>query len=235
MNTLASSARKFYPSATPNRLRKTSVMSFLSPLAMLTDAGSWPQITIALVLGYVLGSIPFGLLLTRAAGLGDIRQIGSGNIGATNVLRTGNKGLAAATLLLDAAKGAVAVVIARYFLGETPAMLAGLAAFLGHVFPVWLGFKGGKGVATYLGVLLALAWQLAAMFALIWLAIAGLTRISSLAAIVATIAVPIAAWIWGGSDLAIVATVMSVIILIKHRANIERLMTGEEPRIGSKT
>lgn len=210
-------------------------MSLLSPLALLTDAGSWPQIATALVLGYVLGSIPFGLLLTHAAGLGDIRQIGSGNIGATNVLRTGNKGLAAATLLLDAAKGAIAVLIARYFLGETAAMLAGLAAFLGHVFPVWLGFKGGKGVATYLGVLLALAWQLAAVFAVLWLSIAALMRISSLAAIVATMAVPIVAWIWGDTDLAVIVTLMSGIILFKHRANIERLMAGEEPRIGSKT
>jgi acyl phosphate:glycerol-3-phosphate acyltransferase len=210
-------------------------MSFLSPLALLTDAGSWPQIAAALLLGYALGSIPFGLLLTHAAGLGDIRQIGSGNIGATNVLRTGNKGLAAATLLLDAAKGAVAVLIARYFLGETAAMLAGLAAFLGHIYPVWLGFKGGKGVATYLGVLLALAWQLAALFAILWLSVAALMKISSLAAIVATIAVPIAAWIWGDSDLAIVVTLMSAVVVIKHRANIERLMAGEEPRIGSKT
>lgn len=210
-------------------------MSFLSPLALLTDAGSWPQIATALVLGYVLGSIPFGLLLTHAAGLGDIRQIGSGNIGATNVLRTGNKGLAAATLLFDAAKGAIAVLIARYFLGETAAMLAGFAAFLGHVFPVWLGFKGGKGVATYLGVLLALAWQLAAVFAVLWLSIAALMRISSLAAIVATMAVPTAAWVWGDTDLAVIVTLMSGIILTKHRANIERLMAGEEPRIGSKT
>jgi acyl phosphate:glycerol-3-phosphate acyltransferase len=210
-------------------------MSFLSPLALLTDAGSWLQIATALLLGYALGSIPFGLLLTHAAGLGDIRQIGSGNIGATNVLRTGNKGLAAATLLLDAAKGAVAVLIARYFLGETAAMLAGLAAFLGHIYPVWLGFKGGKGVATYLGVLLALAWQLATLFAVLWLSVAALMKISSLAAIVATVAVPIAAWIWGGTDLAVVVTLMSAVVLIKHRANIERLMAGEEPRIGSKT
>ncbi len=210
-------------------------MSFLPPLAVLTDAGSWQQIAAALVIGYVLGSIPFGLLLTRAAGLGDIRQIGSGNIGATNVLRTGNKGLAAATLFLDAAKGAFAVLVARYFLGETAAMLAGLAAFLGHIYPVWLSFKGGKGVATYLGVLVALAWQLAALFAVLWLSVAALMKISSLAAIVATVAVPIAAWIWGGSDLALVVSVMSVIVLIKHRANIERLMAGEEPKIGSQT
>jgi len=205
------------------------------PLAVLTDGGLAAASAAALVIGYLLGSIPFGLLLTRAAGLGDIRQIGSGNIGATNVLRTGNKGLAAATLLLDAAKGAVAVLIARYYLGETPAMLAGLAAFIGHIFPVWLGFKGGKGVATYLGVLAALAWQCALVFAALWLTVAAATRISSLAAIIATVASPIAAWLLGDADLAAVVALMSLIILIKHRANIERLIAGEEPRIGSKT
>ncbi len=210
-------------------------MSLMSPLALLTDDGSWLPALAALLLGYLLGSIPFGLLLTRAAGLGDIRSIGSGNIGATNVLRTGNKKLAAATLLLDAAKGAVAVLIARYTLGETAAMLAGLAAFIGHIYPVWLGFKGGKGVATYLGVLIALAWQLALLFAALWLAVAKLGKISSLAAIVATVAVPTAAWIWGPQNLAIVVTLMSIVVLIKHRANIERLIAGEEPRIGSKT
>ncbi len=205
------------------------------PLAVLTDGGFAAANAAALVIGYLLGSIPFGLLLTRAAGLGDIRQIGSGNIGATNVLRTGNKGLAAATLLLDAAKGAVAVLVARYYFGEMPAMLAGLAAFIGHIFPVWLGFKGGKGVATYLGVLAALAWQCALVFAALWLAVAAATRISSLAAIIATIASPIAAWLLGDADLAAVVALMSLIILIKHRANIERLIAGEEPRIGSKT
>lgn len=210
-------------------------MSSVLPLAVLTDAGPLGAILAALVFGYVLGSIPFGLLLTRAAGLGDIRSIGSGNIGATNVLRTGNKKLAAATLLLDAAKGAVAVLIARYYLGETPAMFAGLAAFIGHIFPVWLGFKGGKGVATYLGVLLALAWQCALVFAVIWLSVAAITRISSLAAIIATIAAPVAAWMLGNPDLAGVIALMSIIILVKHRANIERLIAGQEPRIGSKT
>ena len=210
-------------------------MSLLSPLALLMDDGSWLPVAVAALCGYLLGSIPFGLLLTRAAGLGDIRSIGSGNIGATNVLRTGNKKLAAATLLLDAAKGAVAVLIVRAWLGETPAMVAGLAAFVGHIYPVWLGFKGGKGVATYLGVLIALAWQLGLIFAALWLAVAKVGRISSLAAIVATIAVPVAAWIWGERNLAIVVTLMSVVVLVKHRANIERLMVGEEPRIGSKT
>lgn len=210
-------------------------MSLLSPLALLTDNSSWPPLAVAALLGYLLGSIPFGLLLTSAAGLGDIRNIGSGNIGATNVLRTGNKKLAAATLLLDAAKGIVAVLVVRVWLGETPAMVAGLAAFLGHIYPVWLGFKGGKGVATYLGVLIALAWQLGLLFAAIWLTMAKVGKISSLAAIVATIVVPIAAWIWGDRTLAITVTLMSVVVLIKHRANIERLVAGEEPRIGSKT
>jgi glycerol-3-phosphate acyltransferase PlsY len=194
----------------------------------------WSWLAGAFALGYLFGSIPFGLLLTQAAGLGDVRQIGSGNIGATNVLRTGNKGLAAATLLLDAAKGAVAVLIATHFFGAGPAILTGLGAFLGHVFPVWLKFKGGKGVATYLGVLVALAWPAALAFAVLWLAVAFLTRISSLAAIVATISAPIVAWASGYQDVAVVAGLMSLVILIKHHANIRRLLAGEEPRIGAK-
>ena len=195
---------------------------------------SFPALLIALALGYLLGSIPFGLILTRIAGLGDVRHIGSGNIGATNVLRTGRKSLAAATLLLDAAKGAVAVLIAGHCLGELPAMLAGLGAFLGHVFPVWLQFKGGKGVATFVGVLLAVAWKIGAIFIGLWLAVAALTRLSSLAAIVATIAIPFAAWVFGNGELALVTALMSVVILIKHRGNIRRLLAGEEPRIGAK-
>jgi glycerol-3-phosphate acyltransferase PlsY len=210
-------------------------MSPLSSLDTLLVAGLWYWLPMAFGLGYLLGSIPFGLLLTRAAGLGDVRTIGSGNIGATNVLRTGHRGLAAATLLLDAAKGAAAALIANHYFGQVPAMLAGLGAFLGHVFPLWLKFKGGKGVATYLGVLLAIAWQAAAVFAALWIAVAGFTRISSLAAIVATIAAPFAAWAWGHSEFAIVAAVMSLIILIKHQANIRRLLAGEEPRISAKT
>ncbi|TIS00769.1 MAG: glycerol-3-phosphate 1-O-acyltransferase PlsY, partial [Mesorhizobium sp.] len=146
---------------------------------------------LALIFGYLLGSIPFGLLITRAAGLGDVRQIGSGNIGATNVLRTGNKGLAAATLLLDALKGTAAVLIAGHFSPDF-GLLAGFGALLGHLFPVWLGFKGGKGVATYLGVLLGLAWQGMVVFAVVWLAMAFLFRYSSLAALAATVVVPIA-------------------------------------------
>jgi glycerol-3-phosphate acyltransferase PlsY len=198
------------------------------------DPSSLPVLLIAFGLGYALGSIPFGLVLTRLAGLGDVRQIGSGNIGATNVLRTGRKGLAAATLLLDAAKGATAVLIAHAAFGPTAATVAGFGALLGHIFPVWLKFKGGKGVATFLGVLIALAWQLAAIFAIIWLAVAAATRISSLAALVATVAVPVAACVLGYNEIAIVSALMAAIILIKHRGNIRRLLAGEEPKIGAK-
>ncbi|HXE00988.1 MAG TPA: glycerol-3-phosphate 1-O-acyltransferase PlsY [Hyphomicrobium sp.] len=197
-------------------------------------SSSFETLAIAFGVGYLLGSIPFGLLFTRAAGLGDVRRIGSGNIGATNVLRTGRKGIAAATLLFDAAKGAVAVLVVHHYFGQGPAILAGLGAFLGHVFPVWLKFKGGKGVATYLGVLLATVWQAAAVFAAVWLAVAAATRISSLAAMVATIAAPIAVYAWGSKEFAMVAALISVIILIKHRGNIRRLMAGEEPRIGAE-
>jgi len=197
-------------------------------------SSSFETLAIAFGVGYLLGSIPFGLLFTRAAGLGDVRRIGSGSIGATNVLRTGRKGIAAATLLFDAAKGAVAVLVVHHYFGQGPAILAGLGAFLGHVFPVWLKFKGGKGVATYLGVLLATVWQAAAVFAAVWLAVAAATRISSLAAMVATIAAPIAVYAWGSKEFAMVAALISVIILIKHRGNIRRLMAGEEPRIGAE-
>ncbi|WP_214470922.1 glycerol-3-phosphate 1-O-acyltransferase PlsY [Mesorhizobium sp. dw_380] len=188
---------------------------------------------LALVFGYLLGSIPFGLLLTRAAGLGDVRQIGSGNIGATNVLRTGNKGLAAATLLLDALKGTAAVLIAGHFAPET-AVWAGLGAFLGHLFPVWLGFKGGKGVATYLGVLISLAWQVALIFAVVWLVMAYLFRFSSLAALTAAVVVPIALYVLSTPQVALLFVVMSIIVFIKHRANISRLLAGTEGKIGVK-
>jgi acyl phosphate:glycerol-3-phosphate acyltransferase len=200
----------------------------------MDPSSSFETLAIAFGVGYLLGSIPFGLLFTRAAGLGDVRRIGSGNIGATNVLRTGRKGIAAATLLFDAAKGVVAVLVVHHYFGQGPAILAGLGAFLGHVFPVWLKFKGGKGVATYLGVLLAMVWQAAAVFAAVWLAVAAATRISSLAAMVATIAAPIAVYAWGSREFAVVAALISVIILIKHRGNIRRLMAGEEPRIGAE-
>lgn len=188
---------------------------------------------LALVFGYLLGSIPFGLLLTRAAGLGDVRKIGSGNIGATNVLRTGNKGLAAATLLLDALKGTAAVLIAGHFAPDL-AIWAGLGAFLGHLFPAWLGFKGGKGVATYLGVLIGLAWQVALIFAVVWLVMAFLFRFSSLAALTAAVVVPIALYFLSAPQIAALFVVMSVIVFIKHRENISRLLAGTEGKIGAK-
>ncbi|PBB87051.1 MULTISPECIES: glycerol-3-phosphate 1-O-acyltransferase PlsY [unclassified Mesorhizobium] len=188
---------------------------------------------LSLLFGYLLGSIPFGLLITRAAGLGDVRKIGSGNIGATNVLRTGNKGLAAATLLLDALKGTAAVLIAGHF-GLEFALWAGFGAFLGHLFPVWLGFKGGKGVATYLGVLVGLAWQGALIFAVIWLAVAFLFRYSSLAALVAAVIVPIALYLISTPQIAGLLAAMSLIVIVKHRANISRLLAGSEGKIGAK-
>jgi glycerol-3-phosphate acyltransferase PlsY len=200
-------------------------------LLMLSDVGSWLP---AILIGYLLGSIPFGLLLARAAGHGDIRRIGSGNIGATNVLRTGDKKLAAATLLLDGLKGAVAVIIADRAFGGDAGLLAGLAAFLGHLFPVWLNFKGGKGVATYIGVVSALAWQVGVVFCLVWFAVALVSRLSSLAALVASVAAPLAALAMGNMPVAATAALMSAIIFVKHSANIRRLMAGEEPKIGAK-
>ena len=188
---------------------------------------------LALIFGYLLGSIPFGLLITRAAGLGDVRNIGSGNIGATNVLRTGNKGLAAATLLLDALKGTAAALIAGRFAPEL-ALAAGFGAFLGHLFPVWLGFKGGKGVATYLGVLIGLAWQCALIFAVVWLAMAFLFRYSSLAALAAAVVVPIALYFISTPQIAGLFALMSLIVIVKHRANISRLLAGTECKIGAK-
>ncbi|MDN2564741.1 glycerol-3-phosphate 1-O-acyltransferase PlsY [Aquibium sp. A9E412] len=192
-----------------------------------------PMLIAGLVFGYLLGAIPFGLLLTRMAGLGDVRTIGSGNIGATNVLRTGNKGLAALTLTLDAGKGAIAVLLAALY-GPPAALAAGFGAFLGHLFPVWLGFRGGKGVATYLGVLIAIAWPAALVFALAWLGTAFVTRYSSLAALVAALAVPAALVLMGDADAAILFALMSLIVFVKHRANIARLAAGTESRIGAK-
>jgi acyl phosphate:glycerol-3-phosphate acyltransferase len=209
-------------------------MSPLSSLLTLMVAGLWYWLPLAFGLGYLLGSIPFGLLLTRAAGLGDVRTIGSGNIGATNVLRTGNKGLAAATLLLDGLKGTAAVLIADHYFGQGPAMFAGLGAFLGHVYPVWLKFKGGKGVATYIGVLAGLVPQGAAFFALVWLASAFLSRTSSLSALVACVATPIALAVTGHVECAALAALMTLLLLWTHRANIRRLLKGEEPKIGAK-
>jgi len=185
------------------------------------------------VLGYLLGSIPFGLLLTRIAGLGDIRGIGSGNIGATNVLRTGRKELAAATLLLDALKGAAAVLIARtLFYDEGIALFAGLAAVLGHMFPVWLGFRGGKGVATGLGVLTAAAWPIGLAACAVWLLVAATTRISSLAALAAFAAAPCAGLIVEDFSVVKLAFTIAVLVFVRHQANIRRLLAGTEPRIG---
>ncbi len=194
---------------------------------------SWPYYAAALVFGYLMGSIPFGLILTKLAGTEDIRSIGSGNIGATNVLRTGRKGLAAATLLGDALKGTAAVLIAGMW-GPTTAIVAGFGAFLGHLFPVWLKFKGGKGVATFLGVLLGLWWPGALVFAAVWLGVAFLSKYSSLSALVASIASPIAFYAAGWRQEAEMIALMVVLIFIMHRANIGRLISGTEGKIGQK-
>ncbi|QRG05188.1 glycerol-3-phosphate 1-O-acyltransferase PlsY [Xanthobacter dioxanivorans] len=189
---------------------------------------------LALAFGYLLGSIPFGLLLTRTAGTKDIRSIGSGNIGATNVLRTGRKDLAAATLLLDALKGTLAVLAAGYFYGENAAFAAGLGAFLGHIAPVWLGFRGGKGVATFLGIALGLFWPAALAFAVVWLAAAYFTRYSSLSALMASVATVVAAKVFGTDALALLLATLAILLWIKHHANIRRLLDGTEGKIGAK-
>ena len=188
----------------------------------------------AVVLGYLCGSVPFGLLLTRAAGLGDIRQIGSGNIGATNVLRTGNRWVALATLILDAAKAALPVLVARYYWGENAAMLAAIGAFLGHCFPAWLNFKGGKGVAVMIGSLFALFWPLGLIFCAVWLLIAFAQKMSSLAALTATATAPIFAFVLVNEWLAGAVAVMAILLFFQHRENIARLMAGTEPKIGSE-
>jgi glycerol-3-phosphate acyltransferase PlsY len=190
---------------------------------------------VAFVIGYLLGSIPFGLVLTKIAGTQDLRSIGSGNIGATNVLRTGRKGLAAATLLLDALKGTAAVVIAGYIAGPNAAMLAGLGAFLGHIFPVWLKFRGGKGVAVYIGILLGLFWPGALFFCLLWLATAVTSRYSSLSALVAAFVTPLFLWWFGHLALASLAAVLTLLLFYMHRENIKRLQSGTESQIGQKS
>jgi glycerol-3-phosphate acyltransferase PlsY len=199
----------------------------------LPDPNVAPFLVAAATIGYLLGSIPFGLILTRLAGFGDIRQIGSGNIGATNVLRTGRRGLAALTLFLDGAKGAAAVLIALPF-GQAPALAAGCAAFAGHLFPVWLGFRGGKGVSTYLGVLAALSWPAGIGFAVIWVATARLTRISSLSALAASLVTPAALLLLGQAATAVVFVVLTAILWLRHAANIRRLSAGDEPHIGEQ-
>ena len=186
------------------------------------------------VCGYILGSIPFGLVITRALGLGDLRRIGSGNIGATNVLRTGNKPAALATLLLDSGKGAIAVLVARAVAGEDAALVAGVAAFLGHLYPVWLGFRGGKGMATFLGTLLAMFWPLGIIACGIWLIVAVLGRMSSLASMISASATPLVASLLGQQKLAVACLVMAVLIVWRHRANIARIRAGTEPKIGGK-
>lgn len=191
-----------------------------------------PLLALALVAGYLLGAVPFGIVIARAFGLGDLRQIGSGNIGATNVLRTGNKLAAALTLVLDAAKGGIAVLIARATLGEDAAQLAGFGAFLGHCFPVYLGFKGGKGVATFLGTLIALAWPVGLAACATWAVVAYLMRISSLSALVAAALSPVVAILLGRSDMVVLTVALVVLVFIRHRPNIERLLAGTEPKIG---
>ena len=196
----------------------------------------WPPALIyaaAFVFGYLCGSIPFGLVLTRLAGGPDIRDIGSGNIGATNVLRTGRKGLAAATLIGDMLKGTVAVLLATAALGKDAAIAAALGAFLGHLFPVWLNFRGGKGVATYIGVLLGLAWPAAIVFCAIWVAVAALTRYSSLAALIASAATPVFLWWQGDRLIAQAFLLLTVLLWIMHRANIAPLLRGDESKIGA--
>ena len=205
----------------------------------MVDPINWtdalPFVLAAFFGGYLLGSIPFGLVLTRLAGLGDVRKIGSGNIGATNVLRTGNKPLALATLLLDGGKGGIAVLIASIFGGPDMAAFAGAGAFLGHCFPVWLKFQGGKGVATFFGILFAVYWPVGFMAAGTWLMIAALTRMSSVAALVTAIISPIYFWFAAEYQFAELAAFLAVLIIIRHRENIQRILAGTESKIGAKT
>ena len=193
-----------------------------------------PFLVVALLLGYLFGSIPFGLILTRLAGTEDLRSIGSGSIGATNVLRTGRKGIAAATLLGDALKGTLAVIICGYYGGPNAAMLAAFGAFLGHLYPVWLKFKGGKGVATYIGVLIGLFWPAAVMFCVMWLATAFTTRYSSLSALIAAFVTPLFLWWFGHPALASLLVIMTMLMFYAHRENIKRLQAGNENKIGAK-
>jgi glycerol-3-phosphate acyltransferase PlsY len=198
----------------------------------MLNGADWTSLLLAVAFGYLLGSIPFGVIITRLAGTQDIRTIGSGNIGATNVLRTGRKSLAALTLLGDALKGTVAVLLARHWWGRDAMLVAGFGAFLGHLFPVWLGFRGGKGVATYLGILIGLGWPGAVGFAVIWLLIAFVTRFSSLAALTASVAAPLVLWGLGEWPQAILMALLAVLLWLKHLTNIRRLVAGTEGKIG---
>ncbi|NDU99488.1 glycerol-3-phosphate 1-O-acyltransferase PlsY [Pseudoroseicyclus sp. CLL3-39] len=198
----------------------------------MTTPGLW--LAILGVAGYLLGSVPFGVVVAAAMGLGDLRKIGSGNIGATNVLRTGNRKAALATLLLDAAKGAVAVILAHWLGGDDAAQLAAFTALLGHCFPVWLRFRGGKGVATFLGILLAIFWPLGLAACAVWLVVAALTRYSSLSALLAAVCSPILAHVLGRPDLSLLCLALAIIIVLRHSANIARLRAGTEPKIGQK-
>ena len=195
-----------------------------------------PQLALILtaVLSYLLGSIPFGIVITRALGLGDLRQIGSGNIGATNVLRTGNKGAALATLILDAAKGGIAVALARWLVGEDAAQIAALASFLGHLFPVWLGFRGGKGVATFLGTMLVLDWRVGLAACATWAATAAVSRISSLSALVAAAMTTVWLIVFHQGPMILLVVALTVLIYWKHWPNLQRIKAGTEPKIGQK-
>jgi acyl phosphate:glycerol-3-phosphate acyltransferase len=194
-----------------------------------------PYYAAAFVFGYLCGSIPFGILLTRLAGGPDLRSVGSGNIGATNVLRTGRRGLAAATLIGDVLKGTIAVLVTRHLLGHDFALVAAGGAFLGHLFPVWLRFRGGKGVATYIGVLLGIAWPAAIVFCAVWLAIAAVSRYSSLAALIASAVTPVFLWWRGDTTEALVFFLLSAVLWIMHRGNIGRLLSGTEGKIGARS
>jgi len=224
--------RPFWQTTPSNPLIAPRNIATLAP----NGAGIAMTIFLLIAVGYLLGSIPFGVIVTRLFGAGDLRQIGSGNIGATNVLRTGRKGLAAATLILDGAKGAVAVLLARHFvpeLGDHAAMIAGAAAMFGHCYPVWLNFRGGKGVATLLGLALALAWPIGVVFAVVWLGAVLSLRISSLGGMLGAISAPIAALAFGHPVYSVGLAGLAVIVLWRHRENIARLRAGAEPRIGA--
>jgi glycerol-3-phosphate acyltransferase PlsY len=207
-------------------------------LQFFTFTVSLPYVVATFLFGYLLGSVPFGLILTRLAGTGDIRNVGSGNIGATNVLRTGRKGLAVATLVGDMLKGTAAVLLVNWSAGSGMpeyGLVAGAGAVFGHVYPIWLKFKGGKGVATYIGVLIAISWPIAAAFGVIWGAVAALTRYSSLSGLLASAATPVLLWFFAGAKPAALFLILTVLVWIMHRGNIARLIAGTEPKIGSKT